>query len=918
MDIEATIVSIADRKLRAQYPGVALEREMIRTAAIDTAGFLGHPPGSFDLERVVTMLEERLPIAVGPATVMSDPTADHIDWYRGERKLNRRFFDRYSDQLRALEWPEASIQAIDEATDRIMEWMEDPLRAGPWDTRGLVVGHVQSGKTANYAGLIAKAADAGYRLIVVLAGMHNALRQQTQKRIDRDFLGYDTRTEMQRRPIGVGLINGSIHADNVTTQAPNGDFRRAVHENLGMGVQQRPVLLVVKKNASILKNLNAWVSEVVERRGDTRTAPLLVIDDEADQASVDTGEQKQVSDDEFDPDYDPKTINGEIRKLLSAFPRSAYVAYTATPFANILIHDTRLADGYGEDLFPRSFIVSLQAPSNYIGPASLFGIDAEDPVSAPQPLPLCRDVDQAGEAWLAPSHRKEVVPRYRGEEVIPPSLETAILSFILVCAARRARGQIKVHNSMLVHVSRFREVHQRVHKQIETWLTDVKRQLRYRTGSRALLERLQTLWDTDFVPCSAAVRQTEQGRSLKATEWSAVERELHEAADRIRVQVVNSDLKEPIDYEGHEETGYSVIAVGGDKLSRGLTLEGLSVSYFLRASRMYDSLMQMGRWFGYRGGYVDLCRLCMPPDLQRWFRHVATAAEGLRSRLDRMARLGARPKDYGLKVQSHSILLVTSQNKMRHASEHQVSFAGDGKIQTVFFQDEGINRSNCGRVADFLRALGPLPREGFAVERHEGPAATSQGRRWEGVTGAAVADLIGGLRFPEDTFEPQRLRDYIRAQIAIGELTDWTVIMPSGRGSPQPFLGVTIGTVSRDYIKFNDTDGELSYQTILSPGDETLDLSAEEFRMALEATNAARRDKGKPPTKRPAGPDIRIARGRRPHRGLLLVYPLDPLPARMPGLGMPLIGLVVSFPETPNARSVTYKYNSVERRLELQ
>ena len=166
--------------------------------------------------------------------------------------------------------------------------------------------------------------------------MHNALRQQTQKRIDRDFLGYDTRAEMQRRPVGVGLINGSIDADNITTQAPNGDFSRGVHENLGMGVQQRPVLLVVKKNASILKNLNAWVSEVVERRGDTHTAPLLVIDDEADQASVDTGDQNQVSDEGIDPDYDPKTINGEIRKLLSAFPRSAYVAYTATPFADLV------------------------------------------------------------------------------------------------------------------------------------------------------------------------------------------------------------------------------------------------------------------------------------------------------------------------------------------------------------------------------------------------------------------------------------------------------------------------------------------------------------------------------------------------------------------------------------------------------
>lgn len=918
MGIDATIVSIADRKLRAQYPGAAIERDVIRAAALETAGFLGYAAASFDLERVIALLEERLPIAVGQATVMADPTADHVDWYRGERKLNRRFFERYADQLRALEWPEASIQAIDDATDRIMEWMEDPARLAPWDTRGLVVGHVQSGKTANYAGLMAKAADAGYRLIIVLAGMHNALRQQTQKRIDRDFLGYDTRAEVQRRPIGVGLINGTVHADNITTQAANGDFRRAVHENLGMGVQQRPVLLVVKKNASILKNLNAWVSEVVERRGDTRTAPLLVIDDEADQASVDTGDQNQISDDEFDPDYDPKTINGEIRKLLHAFPRSAYVAYTATPFANILIHDTRLADGYGEDLFPRSFIVSLQAPSNYIGPATLFGIDSEDPATAPAPLPLCRDVDQTKEAWLAATHKKDAAPRYEGQEVIPPSLENAILSFVLVCAARRARGQIAVHNSMLVHVSRFREVHQRVHAEIEPWLTEVKRQLRYRTGSEALLARLRTLWEQDFEPCSEDVRATEHGRNLKTTLWSDVESQLHEAADRIRVQVVNSDLKEPIDYESHEDTGYSVIAIGGDKLSRGLTLEGLSVSYFLRASRMYDSLMQMGRWFGYRSGYVDLCRLYMPADLQRWFRHVATAAEELRTRFERMARLGARPKDYGLKVQSHSILLVTAQNKMRHATEHQVSFAGDGKIQTVFFQDTDINRSNGHLVSALIRELGPLPAEGFRVDRPGGAVAGSRGRIWTDVPGARIADLIGALRFPEDTFEPLRLRDYIRAQLAIRELIHWTVIMPSGLGSSQEFAGARVRTVSREVLKFSEADGEFSYRTILSPGDESLDLSADEFSVALDLTNRARADQGKGISDRPAGPDIRIARGKRPQRALLLLYPLDPELARMPDLGMPLFGLVISFPESKNARSVTYKYNSVERRLELQ
>ena len=271
-----------------------------------------------------------------------------------------------------------------------------------------------------------------------------------------------------------------------------------------------------------------------------------------------------------------------------------------------------------------------------------------------------------------------------------------------------------------------------------------------------------------------------------------------------------------------------------------------------------------------------------------------------------------------MKVQSHNLLLVTAQNKMRHASEHQVSFAGDGKIQTVFFQDLDINRSNGRLVAAFLAALGPFPPKGFSVARPDGKKATGDGRLWTGVDGSTVAELIGSLRFPEDTLDPQRMKDYIRAQLAIRELTDWTVILPAGRGSEQDFAGTRIGTVTRDPLKQNDVAGEFSYRTILSPGDETLDLGVEEFAYALDLTNRSRADKGKSATDRPAGPDIRIARGRRPQRALLLLYPLDPVEAGMADLGMPLIGIVVSFPESPRAKSVTYKYNSVERRLDLQ
>jgi hypothetical protein len=170
-------------------------------------------------------------------------------------------------------------------------------------------------------------------------------------------------------------------------------------------VQQRPVILVVKKNARILENLNNWVTEVLARRGDTEERPLLVIDDEADQASVDTGQQEFTDDETPDTDYEPKRINGQIRRMLTAFQRRAYVAYTATPFANILIHDAAEADGYGDDLFPGSFIVNLPTPSNYVGPSLIFGIGSSD-TDSDAGMDVIRHVDQVGEGGLRRNIRR--------------------------------------------------------------------------------------------------------------------------------------------------------------------------------------------------------------------------------------------------------------------------------------------------------------------------------------------------------------------------------------------------------------------------------------------------------------------------------------------------------------------------------
>jgi Z1 domain len=919
---EEGLASVAQTMLRMRYQDRPIGREEIATVVDECSGLIPGGLGEDARARIIAELETRVVINVGKPTKIVDERG-HVAWYVGERKANRRFFQRYVEFLRQDQaWPQAAIDAIDESTDIIMEELEDPEREGKWDRRGLVVGHVQSGKTANYAGLASKAADAGYKLVIVLAGMHNILRQQTQRRLDRDFLGYISTTGQDGQGftrIGVGIIDGSVHAEHLTTQAVNGDFSRALVEHLGMGVQQRPVLLVVKKNASILRNLNNWAREILSARGDTESRPLLVIDDEADQASVDTRQQQFDEDDVPDPDYEPTRINGEIRKLLSAFSRSAYIGYTATPFANILIHDAAMANEYGDDLFPRSFIINLPAPSNYVGPDLVFGADGGDEASPDEPLPLIHRVNQTGEGWIAEGHRKHFAPRYQNEDRIPPSLEEAIFSFVLTCAARAARGKPSAHNSMLVHVSRFKDVHQKVYAQIDEWFSNLKRALKYGTGGKDLQRRLRKIWEDDFVPKSKEIRQRQLGRDLPLTVWTDVEPHLAAAAEKIRVQIVNSDMRDAIDYEGNAETGLSIIAIGGDKLSRGLTLEGLSVSYFLRASRMYDSLMQMGRWFGYRPGYVDLCRLYLTPDLELWFRHVARAAEELRGRLDHMAMLGSTPEQYGLRIQSHDILLVTAPNKMHHAREFQVSYQGEGKIQTVFFDDEERNRRNAETVTAFLATLGKPDEINPSRERPGGKLHTWESTElWSKVPGTEVAGLLGGMLFPEEARDvnAERLASYIRTQIAAGELTEWTVAVLAGHGETLSFSGKAFRTLERTPLDRGRDAGRYIVKTILAPRDEAIDLSAFEYAQATELSNDKRAGKGKPSTDAPDGPEIRRTRGTDPRRGLLLVYPLSPAKAGL-GFQIPVFGVVVSFPDSGNGRSVRYRFNTVAERFEL-
>ena len=425
-----------------------------------------------EAESLVREVESRCNVWIGRGTVL-EMQEDHVVWLPDRRsQIDWHLWNRYRRYLEEEEfWGEQTVIRMDELTDQILERIEDPAREGAWDRRGMVVGQIQSGKTANYIGLICKAADAGYKLIIVLAGLHNNLRSQTQLRIDTGYLGFDTQLsrafDQQNLRMGVGLLPGAefVTVHSLTSSADNGDFNRRVAEQVGVlpgGAD--PVILVIKKNKSVLRNLMMWARSVRGERDPqsgkiiVKDIPILVIDDEADNASINTNSLPRDETGNILDDYDVTAINGLIRQLLDSFERSAYVGYTATPFANIFIYPQGETDTHGQDLFPRSFIINLPVPSNHIGPAEIFGMDLDEDVGLPshEGLPIVRIIDDY-ESFIPDGHKKDHVP-----ESLPESLKQAMRCFILSCAARMARGQVNMHNSMLVHVTRYVAVQQKI------------------------------------------------------------------------------------------------------------------------------------------------------------------------------------------------------------------------------------------------------------------------------------------------------------------------------------------------------------------------------------------------------------------------------------------------------------------------
>lgn len=884
-----------------------------------------------DRDQVEAELIRRFSVWIGKDATLRNMEG-HVDWLDAERKNGWAYWERYRNwQERKLSC--AAIDGLDASTDRILELLEDPRREGPWDRRGLVVGHVQSGKTGNYIGLINKAADAGYKIIIVLAGLHNNLRSQTQIRLDEGFLGYETTPHKPGNSIGVGefLLDPTIRPPNyVTNRTESGDFKSAVANNLGIRPEEAPWLFVVKKNKTILEQLYQWIRNHVAQTTERSTGrkivthlPLLVIDDEADQASVDTGLQAFDPEGIPDEEHNPTAINSRIRKILNSFSRSAYVGYTATPFANIFIHDKGTTKDEGPDLFPASFIINLAAPSNYIGPAKVFGKTTSD--GRTLGLPLLREVDDT-ETWLPAKHNKDFKPRVQGEDLLPPSLIHALDSFLLSTAVRKLRGQGSQHSSMLIHVTRFNAVQVKVQEQVSEHFRRLKQRISRGIDQQTILSRLRDVWENDFVPTSNQVVSLEPKETPGFTpSWDVICAAIPVVLDDILVKTINGTAKDALDYVANEKTGLKVVAIGGDKLARGLTLEGLSVSYFLRASRMYDTLMQMGRWFGYRPGYLDLCRLYTTPELTEWFGHIADASEELREEFDLMVAVGGTPKDYGLKVVSHPVLMVTSKIKMRNSHKLRLSFSGQ-LVETVALRNNPADiQWNFDAGKRLIEGLGEPAERNPTRKRGSKIDTWSGSHLWRGVSAEQVGQFLSDFRTHEDAYRVNSsvLASFVKSMAESGELTEWTVVLIGKKNSDRPKATNSIEPELLYREQKNERKDRYSIGRLMSPRDEGIDLTTEEWTAAMRLTlDTWRTDPATNPSdSEPTSPSGRATREIRgfgalgipghPEKGLLFLYHLDPTGARFEKGSTPILAFAASFPGSNSNVKVDYLVNNI-------
>ena len=679
-----------------------------------------------------------------------DATKTEIEW---------NYWDAYkkflkNDEGRAIKIIEENENIIDE----ILDLSGNPKIDGSWARKGLVMGNVQSGKTQNYLGLINKAMDAGYKVVILLGGHMNNLRKQTQMRVDEGVIGRESKHIVAPhlgvpKKTGVGKYRHGHNVATVTSSDEFGDFQKRIANTLGITFDNLadPIIFTVKKNHSILKNLYEWIKTnhmLNPEDGKKLDLPLLFIDDEADYASINT---------KFNRD-DITATNKYIREILGLFNRSTYVAYTATPFANIFIDPNSTDEMYGDDLFPKDFMIRVPVPDNYLGQDYYFPIE-RDNSKAIHPVVT---IDDNETYMLDLSHKSDS----QIKKGLAPSLKEAIRAFIISNSLRDFRGDKGEHKTMMINISHFALTQNSLSILVDDYLKEIKNSIENIIGDKknrlnnSSIQKLEKTFKANF-------DVKENFEDVLDNIWAS--------ATKIKVLAVNTKSKQVLDYDMYPD-GLSAIVIGGLKLSRGLTLSGLSVSYFARSSKAYDVLMQMCRWFGYRENYDDLCKVFMPSQSLEWYTHIAEAISDLYADLDTMSQQQKTPMEFGLKVRSHPLnLIVTAVVKAGNVENSvvQIDMWGTRERRFTFFENNEVNNKNLYAVEEFYKRLSKT-KKAEKIAPHNSLLI-------EDVSHQEIIDFIESMNLVESDLGDRALYEQIRSMKA-NDLPNFKVLIKSIHG----------------------------------------------------------------------------------------------------------------------------------------
>ena len=860
------------------------------------------------LNEVVSRYERNVGIkAFDPDVLVADPTSDI--WFTSQSDVEIPYFERYRTHLRKEGWDNDVIDKLRVNCEKTLSRCANPK--GSKDSadskkRGMVMGDVQAGKTANYLGLINMACDYGYKVIVLLAGLTNSLRKQTQSRIDMGFIGAYSSSIGSGMPnyIGVGLPANQYYAIPMTNV--DGDFNKINQKNANYQATDlnKPVILVVKKNASVLRSVHDWLQPGENISGDS----VLIIDDEADNASPNTKKS----------DYNPSAINRRIRDIYNKFPIASYIGFTATPFANIFINPYDKNDEY-QDLFPRDFIVQLNAPDSYFGGEKVFPSDGTLPT-------VIRVLDTGERNFIPVKHKRDLVVL-----ALPESLKEAILSFLINNVVRTLRGDKYKHRSMMINVTALNDpqdsLNEAVDKYLKTLLHIIEQDA-YKSEQDFIknqemqkLHDLFLLGDTTGTDFYAPIR--------KDFAWADIQRGLYEEIKLFETTVINNrysgDLR--YDYDDHADKGARVIVIGGFVLSRGLTLEGLCISYYSRSATAYDTLLQMCRWFGYRPKYGDLCRVYLSQASIDCFGSVLDAIRDLKEQFREMDLQGKVPNDFGLMVKEspETAMLVTARNKMYHTKviEHYVNYGGVYTDTSKLFKDVEKNRKN-------LQLF-----ESFVFEQRERGlsfAFDADKRRFmlRGVSSKDIAKLIKKITIPSGRDVNQRFDcDNISAYAEQSQLFhEWDVVIANGvssRSVPSGVMGrdalsaversFVVHDMDKNFIRIGGTNNRILDPGIFDSGVPTL---TPQQKLEILATKKKKRP-GSPSDQLTATDWLKLRK-----RPLLAIYYIDlKIDEKDPvmrdrlvevkeGFGEDLlIGFAVGFPASEKKERILYRGNLV-------